>query len=230
VSDPREVVREMTANNVAWTPLRDVGTWYGGGTPSKSVREYWENGDIPWLSPKDMSADILTATEDHIAAKALEKSTVRLVPAGSIAFVVRSNVLRRRLPIALVPFAATLNQDMRAVVPRDGIVVEYLAQVCQARANAILAIAGRADGSMAAIQSKALLDFEVPIPPVAAQRAIVTVLDRYSYLQAELEAELESELKARRQQYAYRRDSILTFSRERERESPVAPDERSRNV
>ncbi len=212
MSDVRDALAELAVIHVPWVPLRDVGTWYGGGTPSKSVREYWENGDIPWLSPKDMSVDTLTATEDHIAAKALEKSTVRLVPAGSVAFVVRSNVLRRRFPVALVPFAVTLNQDMRAVVPRDGIVVEYLAQVCRARADAILAVAGRADGSMAAIQSSAFLDFKIPIPPPAAQRAIVTVLDRYRALQAELEAELESELEARGRQYECYRDSLLSFS------------------
>jgi type I restriction enzyme S subunit len=206
-----DLVAELCRDGVQFESLRTVGTWYGGGTPAKSIREYWEDGTVPWLSPKDMDADEVTATEDHISEIAIMKSTVKLVPAGSVAFVVRSNVLRRRLPVALVPFEVTLNQDMRAVVPREGVLVEYLAQACRARAESILAQAGRTDGSMAAIQGRALLDFQVPIPPIEIQRELVRLLDRFKGSHLDLEAELEAELEARRRQYGYYRDSLLAF-------------------
>lgn len=206
-----ELVAELCPDGVKSEPLRTVGTWYGGGTPAKSVREYWERGVVPWLSPKDMNADEITATEDHISELAIMKSAAKLVPAGSVAFVVRSNVLRRRLPVALVPFEVTLNQDMRAVVPRQGILVEYLAQACRARAESILAQAGRTDGSMAAIQGRALLDFQIPIPPIEIQLELVCLLDRFKTSHLELEAELEAELAARRHQYEYYRDLLLSF-------------------
>jgi type I restriction enzyme S subunit len=51
-----------------------VGTWYGGGTPTKSVSEYWENGTVPWLSPKDMGGGQVLATEDHITEVALDST------------------------------------------------------------------------------------------------------------------------------------------------------------
>jgi type I restriction enzyme S subunit len=34
-------------------PLSEVGEWLGGGTPASSNAEYW-NGDIPWVSPKNL--------------------------------------------------------------------------------------------------------------------------------------------------------------------------------
>ena len=51
----------------------------------------------------------------------------------------------------------------------------------------------------------------VPVPPLPVQEEIVRILDSFSSLEAELEAELE----ARRKQYAYYRDELLTFDRER---------------
>ncbi|TDD66359.1 hypothetical protein E1262_22410 [Jiangella aurantiaca] len=170
--------------------LGEAGTWYGGGTPSKAVSEYWENGTVPWLSPKDMNGGKVLATEDHITEAALGKSPAKLVPAGSVAFVMRSNILRRLLPIALVPFSVALNQDMRAVVPHEGVLPEYLAHVCRARAAAILGIAGRTDGSMAAIQTSMLMNYSIPVPPVKVQREIVRILDAFAALDAGIEEEL----------------------------------------
>ena len=37
-----------------WCRLKDIGTIVGGGTPKTSVKENWENGNIPWLTPADM--------------------------------------------------------------------------------------------------------------------------------------------------------------------------------
>lgn len=193
------------------TPLRELGRWYGGGTPSKANSEFWENPTIPWLSPKDMSVDVVVETQDRVSPIALEKTPLKLVPAGSIAFVVRSNVLRRRFPIAYVPFAVTLNQDMRALVPRSGILPEYVAEVCKARRVEILAIAGRSDGSMAAIQGAKLLEYKIPVPPLSDQERIVSSLKRFDALVSELRRELPAERAARRKQYEYYRDKLLTF-------------------
>ncbi|MFD6883658.1 restriction endonuclease subunit S [Rhodococcus sp. NPDC060084] len=204
-----DLVSQLCPEGVEHRALRDVGTWYGGGTPSKSVPEYWANGTVPWLSPKDMNVDIIRATEDHISEEALQKTTVKLVPAGSVAFVIRSNVLRRRFPVALVPFEVTLNQDMRALVPYEGIIVEYLALVCRARADTILSIAGRMDGSMAAIQSGRLLDFRIPIPPPEIQQEVVAKLSRFAELETELETSIEAELGARQQQHSRSIDVLL---------------------
>ncbi|MFG1904649.1 restriction endonuclease subunit S [Micromonospora carbonacea] len=199
------------ADEVRRIPMGDLGTWYGGGTPSKAVREYWTEATIPWLSPKDMGVDTVMSTEDRVAEIALERTALKLVPPGSIAFVVRSNILRRHLPIAFVPISVTLNQDMRALIPSDDILPAYVAQVCQARQEEILAIAGRTDGSMAAIQSKKLMAYRIPVPPLAEQKRIVAILDKFDALVKGLSADLFTELVSRRRQYEYYRDRLLTF-------------------
>ncbi len=52
-----------------------------------------------------------------------------------------------------------------------------------------------------------VLDLKIPVPPIEVQRAIVDILDKFTQLEAELEAELE----ARKKQYEYYRNQLLTF-------------------
>jgi hypothetical protein len=52
----------------AWgeTLIKYEASFIGGGTPSKDEPNYW-NGEIPWVSPKDMKVDLILDTEDQVA-------------------------------------------------------------------------------------------------------------------------------------------------------------------
>lgn len=54
-------------------------------------------------------------------------------------------------------------------------------------------------------------DMMVPLPPLPVQEEIVRILDKFTALEAELEEKLEAELEARKKQYEYYRDLLLTF-------------------
>lgn len=49
------------------TKLKYAASFVSGGTPSKGVPEYWD-GDVPWASAKDLKADAIEDTADHITA------------------------------------------------------------------------------------------------------------------------------------------------------------------
>ena len=61
-------------------------------------------------------------------------------------------------------------------------------------------------------QSK-LEQFEIPIPPLAEQERIVAILDKFETLVNDISDGLPAEIAARRQQYEYYRDKLLTFKR-----------------
>ena len=90
----------------------------GGGTPSKLRLEFW-GGSIPWVSPKDMKPAIISDSEDKITEAAMAASPVRLIPPDSILIVVRGMILAHTVPIRMNSIAVTLNQDMKALVPRQ---------------------------------------------------------------------------------------------------------------
>lgn len=202
-----DLIQEVCPDGVEHVELRSTGTWYGGGTPSKSKLEYWTGGSVPWISPKDMGGRIVDSSIDMITEAAVAGSAAKLVPPTSIAMVVRSSILDHTFPTAIVPVAVALNQDMKAVVPHEGIMVEYLAHVLSSRGQDILRKASKSGGSVTSINSPQLLNYRIPMPPLEVQREIVRVLDKFTQLEAELEAELE----ARRRQYEHYRDEALSF-------------------
>ena len=63
------------------------------------------------------------------------------------------------------------------------------------------------------ISDKVLFTYEIPVPPIEVQRKIVEILDNFTELEAELERKLEAELEARRKQYEYYRNQLLTFDK-----------------
>ena len=58
-----------------------------------------------------------------------------------------------------------------------------------------------------------LLDVKIPVPPLEVQRQIVQILDRFDALCNDLTQGLPAEIEARRKQYEYYRDQLLTFKR-----------------
>ncbi|EIW6452714.1 restriction endonuclease subunit S, partial [Escherichia coli] len=89
----RDQLLSFKEGEVEWKTLGEIGKWYGGGTPSKNKIEFWENGSIPWISPKDMGRTLVDSSEDYITEEAVLQSSTKLIPANSIAIVVRSSIL-----------------------------------------------------------------------------------------------------------------------------------------
>ena len=198
-------------DDVQWMTLGEIGTWYGGGTPSKSRNDFWENGTIPWVSPKDMGHPLVDSTEDYITEDAIKNSSTKLVPANSVAVVVRSSILDKILPIAVIPISVALNQDMKAIIPHSNILPRFVAYTMRARGNDILRVAKKTGGSVASIESNKLFSFRIPIPSLEEQTRIVAILDKFDALVNDLSSGLPAEIAARRKQYEYYRDRLLTF-------------------
>jgi type I restriction enzyme S subunit len=157
--------------------LADLGTWYGGGTPTKGRSDFWSDGTVPWLSPKDMGQDVIRSTQDCVTEAAVGGSAIRRVPAGSVAVVVRSGILERTLPIAVVPIGVTLNQDMKALAPRSDVDARWVAWGLRSREQVLLHECRKAGTTVASIETKRLLAQELPLPPLVEQCRIVEILE-----------------------------------------------------
>ena len=66
-------------------------------------------------------------------------------------------------------------------------------------------------GSVSSIRRPMLNDYPVPVPPLAEQQRIVDILDRFDALCNDITSGLPAEIEARRKQYEYYRDKLLTF-------------------
>lgn len=71
----------------------------------------------------------------------------------------------------------------------------------------------KSQGAQPGLAVGKLLDLKIPIPPLSTQRRIVSILDRFESLVNDISTGLPAEIAARRQQYEYYRDQLLTFKR-----------------
>ncbi len=124
-----ELFGDPVVNTMGWNTdtvnnlCRDI---YGGGTPSKAHPEYYENGDIPWVSSKDMKTDILYDSQIKINQLGVDNSTAKMVPVNSVIMVIRSGILKHTLPVAINAVPITVNQDLKVFIPNHKILPLFL--------------------------------------------------------------------------------------------------------
>lgn len=166
---------------VGWEiePLRAVGSWGGGGTPSKARTEYWTTDGLPWVSPKDMRGPEVTNAEDHITMQAVRESSTNVYPEGTILLVARSGILRNTLPIAITRREVAINQDLKAILPGQHVSADFLYQILEYHAPRILKACVKAGTTVESLQTAALHDYRVILPPLKEQSEIVEILKSF---------------------------------------------------
>lgn len=113
-----------------WGPhkLSEIGSIVGGATPSTTIDAYY-NGDIPWLTPKDLSnfhERYIERGERNITKSGLNSCSAQLLPAGSVLFSSRAPI--GYVAIAKNPIAT--NQGFKSIIPNpekvDSLFLYYL--------------------------------------------------------------------------------------------------------
>ena len=162
---------------------------YGGGTPSKSHSEYYEDGDIPWVSSKDMKTDILADSQIKINQLGVENSTARMVPINSVIMVIRSGILKHTLPVAINAVPITVNQDLKVFIPNERVSARFLAVQFKMHEKDILSgvRAVTADN----IEFNSLKQREMIVPSMGLQREYVAFLEQIDKLKVEAQGNLE---------------------------------------
>lgn len=149
---------------------------YGGGTPSKAHPEYYKDGDIPWVSAKDMKTDVLKDSQIKINQLGVDNSTARLVPVNSVIMVIRSGILKHTLPVAVNKVPITVNQDLKVFISGERILTRFLAVQFKMQEKDILSgvRAVTADN----IEFNSLKQRRMIVPPIDLQQKYLMFLER----------------------------------------------------
>nr|WP_281354762.1 restriction endonuclease subunit S [Rhodovulum strictum] len=158
--------------------LKHLAKLQGGGTPSKDREAYWTNGDIPWVSPKDMKRRVIADTEDYITEEAVRESATSFVKAGSPLIVARSGILRHSLPVAISGTRVTLNQDMKAFHVGRRLLPEFLVYWIEGQQKDLLLEWRQFGATVESIDVQKMMDGRIALPDLATQKRIAAFLDR----------------------------------------------------
>ena len=155
--------------------LGDAGRWFSGGTPSKGRPDYW-SGTVPWVSPKDMKTRELHGAVDHISEEAARTGS-RVVPPGAIFVVVRGMILAHSVPLAVTRAEAAFNQDMKALICRDGLLPDFVLAGMEHQRSRLLQLPTPSTHGTMRVVSEELFALPIPAPPLEEQQAIAEALD-----------------------------------------------------
>lgn len=157
------------------TTLGEAGTWSSGGTPTKSRPDYWD-GEIPWISPKDMKKARIDDSSDYVTQLGAE--SIRTTPAGSVLVVVRGMILAHSVPVAVVMRQVAFNQDIKALAVSDKFLPQFILYWFQFRSHAMLRLVDAASHGTKRIPMESLLAEAIPCPPLSQQERIVEILSQ----------------------------------------------------
>lgn len=164
------IVRPLPSQWVV-TPLEQVVLRIvGGGTPSKSMPEYYQ-GEIPWMSVKDMNKHVLNDTADHISQQAVDNSSTNVIPAGTPIIATRMSLGK----IVVADFDSAINQDLKALFLSQGIDRDFLIYWYRSIAWKIEQLG--TGTTVKGIRLEVLKGLELSLPPLAEQKAIAEKLD-----------------------------------------------------
>lgn len=158
-------------------PLKHLATFRSGGTPNKDRVDFW-SGDVPWASAKDLKADVLADTIDHLSTLAVDSGAAALVPAGAVVVLVRGMMLARAFPVAMTAVPMAINQDLKALVVRPGLQSRYLAWLLRGASEESLSRIDEAGHGTKALRMEAWTSMLLPLPPEGEQELIANFLDR----------------------------------------------------
>jgi len=182
---------DPVANPKGWptASLVDICHCYSGGTPSKANAAYWE-GALPWFSAKDMKAADLFDSEDHIAEAVPQTTTLKLLPEDTVAIVVRGMILAHTFPVCVLRVPATINQDLKALIPREPINPQFLAACLRSQSGFVLEQVSEAGHGTKRLDARGLQKIRVLQPGPAREQSFASVVNAIEALKAKHRAAL----------------------------------------
>ena len=203
-----ELLRELCPNGVEYKALSEIFDTRNGYTPSKKEKSFWENGTVPWFRMEDIreNGGILNKATQYVSQEAVKGVPF---PANSIIVATSATIGEH----ALITVPSIANQRFTYLMVKEQYKNNYdpkflyyycfkLDEYCKECLN---------QGNFASVDMKKFARFRFPQLPIEIQHEITRILDSYTENAAELQRQLTLEVAARKNQYGYYRDKLVSF-------------------
>ncbi|MBP9943083.1 MAG: restriction endonuclease subunit S [Desulfomicrobium sp.] len=181
-------------------PLGELVTARSGGTPSKNKLEYW-GGAVNWFTAKDLKAPLLR--ESELKLTELGASVGAVVEPGTILILTRGMGLLRDVPLGICERRSAFNQDVKALLARDGVHGLFLLYALEHSKHRLGGLVTTAGHGTCRLETDSLLGHSLLVPEPNEQAAIADVLRNCDAVEERIETLLSSKQR-RRQALAQR--------------------------
>ncbi|AMM22882.1 restriction endonuclease subunit S (plasmid) [Frondihabitans sp. PAMC 28766] len=189
-----------------WSTLGDICLKVSsGGTPTSGQVAYY-GGEIPWLRTQEVDFDVITSTAISITEEGLRNSSANWIPANCV-IVAMYGATAAKVAINGIPLTtnqACCNLQVDPTQANHRFVFHWVA-------NEYARLKALGEGTQSNLNAQKVKGYPIPVPSLEKQGSIVSMLDKFDALANDLSNDLRTELAARRKQYEYYRDRLLTF-------------------
>ena len=157
--------------------LGDIASISSGGTPSRSNPAYW-SGNIPWIKTTQIQNCIIKKTDvdEWITEEGLQKSSAKMIPAGTILMAMYGQG-KTRGQVGILNFDASINQACAAIVLKDGICRDFVYQFLLSSYARIRKMSNT--GGQENLSAGLIKEIPISIPPILEQKAIAELLSTW---------------------------------------------------
>ncbi|SEW46006.1 type I restriction enzyme, S subunit [Chitinophaga sp. YR573] len=166
----------LNESNFRKYSVSDLCKISSGGTPSRSRKEYFENGNIPWIKTGELNNNIIYDTEEKITSDALKFSSAKLYDVGSIAIAMYGATIGKTAKLGV---KAATNQACAVLfdINNEIVLTDYLWEFLQTQTNNLKKMAyGSAQPNL---NAGIISDYKVVVPSLTLQTEIVKTITNY---------------------------------------------------
>jgi hypothetical protein len=195
-------------NGVEYKSIGSFSKCVAGATPNSKNPSLWD-GDIPWMSSGEVNKKTVYSTNRFITQLGFDSCSTKMVPAGAVVIALAGQG-KTRGTVARIRIELCTNQSLCAIITDKTVDSDYLFHYLSGQYDNLRAVSS-GDGTRGGLNLKMIRAYKVPVPPIEEQRRIADVLDRFDTLVNDISSGLPAEIAARRAQYEYYRDRLLSF-------------------
>jgi type I restriction enzyme M protein len=153
--------------------LGEVCEFRTGGTPTSTKKEYYENGDVPWLVSGDIHLGEIFNCEGRITELGVQNSNAKLLPKNSVLIALNGQGKTRGTVALLRMDNATCNQSLVSMMPseKSNLFPEFLFHIMKFKYQEIRNITG--DNQRSGLNIPILKSIEIPLPYMDVQESII---------------------------------------------------------
>jgi type I restriction enzyme, S subunit len=166
-----ENVQSNFMNSGTISEFFDLAT---GGTPSKKNKDYFNNGNIPWLLSGDVHQENILESKNFITVDALKNSNAKYLPIGSVLIALNGQG-KTRGTVAQLKINATCNQSLVSINSKDNNVIEneFLFYFLKSQYKKIRKLTGDSGNDRRGLNMKIINSMQIRFPEISVQKKIV---------------------------------------------------------
>lgn len=174
---------EINPNNYPKTKIKEIAECVAGATPSTSIKEYWDNGTIPWMSSGEVHNGRIYDTEKKITKLGYANASTNLIPPHTVVMAMAGQG-KTRGTVGVAEIELCTNQSLCSIITSKALNTDFLYYLLKLQYNELRSISN-GDGGRGGLNLTIIGNYKIYVPPITLQNEFaefVKLIDKSKFV------------------------------------------------